>query len=150
MAMMLISHRENHAGPAGAHVVSTASPDHLGDPLLALNLKREIAELWPRVDEAGMGHMAKTLVRQPTLRVSLMVLRRGSVIREHRADAAITLQTLSGRVALSFDDKKLEFGAGEILAAAPRMCHDVEALEDSAVLLTLSWHTTAEASPSWG
>lgn len=147
---MLTSHRENRAGPAAGTPGSNATPDRLGDPLLELNLKREIAELWPRVDETGMGHMAKTLVRQPTLRVSLMVLRSGAIIREHRADAAITLQTLSGRVALSFDDKKIDLGAGEIIAAAPRMCHDVEALEDSAVLLTLSWHPAEGTAPSWG
>ena len=147
---MVTSYRGGHADFAASTAHSSATPEHLGDPLLQLNLKREIAALWPHVDETGMGHMAKTLVRQPTLRVSLMVLRRGSVIREHRADAAITLQTLSGRVALSFGDGKVELAAGEIIAAAPRICHDVEALEDSAVLLTLSWHAGEATAPSWG
>jgi quercetin dioxygenase-like cupin family protein len=125
--------------PAAPAPSSSAHPENLDAPIAELDLNREVAALWPNVDETGMGHMARTLVRQPTLRVVLMVLRSGSVIREHSADGASSLQVLSGRVTLCLPNRKVDLASGQLLAMEARVPHDVEALEDSAVLLTLSW-----------
>jgi quercetin dioxygenase-like cupin family protein len=131
-------------GPGAQPADSSVTPEHLGDPVLKLDLAREVSALWPHVDETGMGHMARSLVRQPTLRVVLMVLRRGSRIREHTADGAFSLQVLSGRIALTLDQRTFELTAGELLAVEKRLPHDVEAFEDSAVLMTLSWQPTSQ------
>ncbi len=119
--------------PAPPHV-----PDrNLEAPTRLLQLPRETAPLHALAREAASGHTARTLVKLRGLRVVLMVMRRGSRIPEHTAEADLSLQCLRGRVALGVQGQRLELGAGELLSLARELPHDVEALEDAELLLTL-------------
>ena len=84
-------------------------------------------------------HTAVTLVKQPGLRVLLLVLERGAVVPEHTAEGDLALQVLRGRIALRLDGEHRRVKAGQLIALRREMAHEVEALEDSELLLHLSW-----------
>jgi len=57
---------------------------------------------------------------------------------EHQTAGPLTLQVLSGLVAFRAGDRTEEVGTGEIIVLESAIGHEVEALEESACLLTLA------------
>jgi quercetin dioxygenase-like cupin family protein len=88
---------------------------------------------------AGGGHAAATVHggRDHALRQTLIGMVAGANLAEHESPGEATLQVLSGRVRLVSHDDSSEAGAGELLVI-PDTRHSVEALEDSALLLTVA------------
>jgi quercetin dioxygenase-like cupin family protein len=85
------------------------------------------------------GQNAKTLVKYDDLRVVLMALKAGARIPEHKANGRISVQVLSGHVRLNAAGRTFDLRPGSLLALDERTPHDVEALDESAVLLTIAW-----------
>ena len=85
------------------------------------------------------GHTARTLVREPDVRIVLVVMKAGARIAEHRADETAAVHALSGYVRLHLPDKTADLPAGRLLVLEPGLQHDVEAVLDSTFLLTLGW-----------
>ena len=56
-------------------------------------------------------------------------------MKEHHADARI----LRGRVRIHLPDQKVELSAGDLMVLDYGTRHDVEALEEGAFLITISW-----------
>jgi len=83
------------------------------------------------------GHTARTLVREPAIRVVLIVMRAGAKIAQHRSQETASIHTLAGHVRLALPDRTVDLPTGRLLVIAPGLPHDVEALGDSAFLLTL-------------
>ena len=54
----------------------------------------------------------------------------------------MTLQALEGHVVLTLPTRKVDMTRGSFFALEPPWPHDLEALEDSVVLLTLRWPGT--------
>jgi quercetin dioxygenase-like cupin family protein len=122
--------------------------DTLSTPILQCNLDEEIENL--HREDAWMketGPSSKTLVKYPDLRVVLLAMKKNMIMREHKTSARISIQTLAGRIHLKLQDRKMDLPAGHLLTLDPDLAHDVEAVEDSAFLLTLSWRgVNSEAS----
>ena len=85
------------------------------------------------------GHTARTLVREPALRIVLVVMEAGARIAEHRAQEITSIQAITGHVRLALIDRSLELAAGRVLVIAPDLRHGIEAVADSSLLLTLAW-----------
>jgi len=85
------------------------------------------------------GHTARTLVRKPDLRIVLVVMKAGARIAEHRADETASIHALSGHLRLRLPDKIADLAGGQLLVLERGLKHDVEAVADSAFLLTLGW-----------
>jgi quercetin dioxygenase-like cupin family protein len=83
------------------------------------------------------GHTARTIVREPDLRIVLVVMRAGSVIKEHKADDTTSVQALMGRMRLRLPERVAALSAGALLVLERGLPHTVEADEDSTFLLTL-------------
>jgi quercetin dioxygenase-like cupin family protein len=94
-----------------------------------------------RNDEAYTrdGHTARTLARERDLRVVLIVMNAAARIAEHRANETATIQVLSGHLRLHLPNGTVELPAGRLLLLEPGVRHDVEAVPESAFLLTLGW-----------
>lgn len=85
------------------------------------------------------GHTARTLVREPDLRIVLIVMKAGSRIDEHEAEDTASIHVLSGHIRLLLPERTVHVPAGQLLVLARGLRHAVEAASDSAFLLTLGW-----------
>src|ERR1700684_1615043 len=113
----------------------------LNTPILQCDLLEEIQSL--HKEDAwlqGTGPSSKTLVKHSDLRIVLLAMRKKMSMHEHRTAARISVQTLAGHIRLRLPDRTVELPAGQLLVLDQCVPHDVEAEEDSAFLLTLSWH----------
>jgi quercetin dioxygenase-like cupin family protein len=89
------------------------------------------------------GYTARTLVREPDLRVVLIVMKAGARMLDHQVERTASVHALSGRLRLHLPGKPVELPAHHLLALEAGVRHDVEALEQSALLLTIGWRDDA-------
>jgi quercetin dioxygenase-like cupin family protein len=85
------------------------------------------------------GQSASTLFKYADLRCVLIALRRGARIREHEAEGRLSLQCVAGRVRVHLDGRAVELTPGQLLVLERCVPHDLEALEESDIVLTLAW-----------
>lgn len=114
-------------------------PRHLDAPVLRLDLASAVEELRRGEPWRVSGHNAKILIKYPDLRVVLIGLKRGASLGEHTSAQRISVHTLEGHVRLKLPDQVVDLPAGTLLGLDRSIAHDLEAVEDSTVLLTLSW-----------
>ena len=105
---------------------------------LEVDLTRELEALH-REPEWKTGHNAKTLVKFDTLRVVFAALKAGSRIPPHQTEGRISIHTVQGRIQVRAEGRTFNLNAGSLVALDQGVRHDVEALEDSAFLLTIAW-----------
>lgn len=60
-------------------------------------------------------------------------------MQKHKTDARTSIHALSGRLLIKLDGQTVELPAGRLLVLEKELSHDVKALEDSALLLSISW-----------
>lgn len=123
-----------------AHAGHKTIEGTLSKSLLEFNLANEIDRL--RQDESWnqtAGRSSETLVKYPDLRIVLIAMKANTRMHEHTAAARISVQTLSGRIKLHLPSESIDLPAGHLLALDECVSHDVEAIEESMFLLTLSW-----------
>lgn len=83
------------------------------------------------------GHTARTLAREADVRLVLVVMKAGAHIAEHHANETASVHALSGHVRLRLPAGVADVPAGRLLLLERGLPHDVEAVLDSAFLLTL-------------
>jgi len=91
----------------------------------------------------GQDRHGITLVREGGIVVVLTRLLSGASLQEHAAHGVATVQVLSGHVEVLVRDDRLDAPTGRLLAFDAKARHEVRALQDSTLLLTL----TAPPSP---
>ena len=113
----------------------------LAGPCLTFDLPYELARLRSEDTYLRTGHNARTLAKYPDTRIVLAVLRAGSRMRTHETDERLVVRPLLGRVRLwlPFGEENEEVDAGGLAVFDRAMSHEIEALEDSAFLLTVTW-----------
>ncbi|MTE17960.1 LuxR family transcriptional regulator [Streptomyces sp. TRM43335] len=92
--------------------------------------------LLAEAEVAEAGRASQTVVEVPGLSVTLMALKEGRGLAEHRAPGAATLLCLTGRVSLSTVDRSWRLEPRELIAI-PGERHRLTAEADSLVLLTV-------------
>ena len=118
-------HRRTHASPA-AEIFAEFD--------LAAEIHRLKAETtW------STGQNARTLVKHDDFRVVLTALKAGARIPEHRTAGRISIHALSGQIQVKASGRTFRLRAGGLLALDRSVPHEVEALEESAFLLTIAW-----------
>ncbi len=96
----------------------------------------EVNRLKSKLDASGGDRIAERLVKDYGLNVMLMCLRRGARLHEHHTKGPLTVQVISGRVSFAVAATPHEVAPGVIFALDREVLHSIEALEDSALLLT--------------
>ncbi|MFE5791538.1 cupin [Streptomyces sp. NPDC056503] len=84
---------------------------------------------------APHGRSAHRVLHDGVLRQTVIAMTAGTVLDEHNAPAAASLQVLSGRVRLTTHSGGDELAAGT-LRMIPKERHGLTAVDDSVVLLT--------------
>ena len=85
------------------------------------------------------GHYAKTLFKKSDLRIVLISLEKSAKMTDHHADGTISVQVLKGSIRFTVQGNAHDLRPGNVLALSASIKHEVEALEESAFLLTVSW-----------
>lgn len=95
-------------------------------------------ELLERARAASSGHAADTIVggHELSLRQTLVAMVAGSALAEHASPGEATLFVLHGRVKLTAGESSWETRSGDLLVI-PDSRHDVAAIDDSTLLLTV-------------
>lgn len=133
------STQPSHPRPAGETSGSRQRPpQQLAGPILAFDLQREQEQLRQEESYRGGDRNAKTLVKEHRLSVVLTVMKQGTRLREHTAPGPISVQTLTGHIRLHALGDTIDLPIGHVVTLGTDIAHDVEAVEESAFLLTIA------------
>jgi quercetin dioxygenase-like cupin family protein len=104
-----------------------------------LSLDARVREHLERAAASSTGRSAETVYggHEHTLRQTLIALRAGTTLAEHENPGEATVLVLRGRVRLHSGDEAWEGMAGDLLLVPPAR-HSLQALEDTAALLTVA------------
>ena len=106
--------------------------------LAHFDLLREMADSeqckpWPS------GIHARTLYKKQDFRVVLICMEAGAQMKEHHVDGTSSVQILKGQIRYSTQGQVYELRAGSLLTLGASIKHEVEAMEETGFLLTISW-----------
>lgn len=118
------SHRRPHASA-------------MAGPFLEFDVPAEVERLHTETTWST-GHNARTLVKFDNLRVVLIALQADARIAEHKADGRISIHVLSGHIQLEAAGRTFNLRAGGLVALDHGVRHHVDAVEESAFLLTIA------------
>lgn len=113
----------------------------LSEEIIRYNLSSELEKLkgaasWRRES----GRSAETLVKYNEFRIVLVRMKPGSYMSQHKAEGPISIQAIQGKIRVHLPGDRMEnLAPGDLLTLDRCLEHDVEALEESAFLLTIAW-----------
>lgn len=113
------------------------------DDFAQFDLTREIADSESKKPWQA-GHYAKTLFKKVDFRVVLITMEASSKMKEHHADGTISVHVLKGQMRFTMQGKTHDLPVGSLFTLAASIKHELEALQDSAFLLTISWPSEQE------
>ncbi|MGE5644940.1 MAG: hemerythrin domain-containing protein [Acidobacteriota bacterium] len=122
----------------GAGVAPVRTPEPTGAPALAFDVNECIERLMLEKNWQA-GRDSQTIVKYADFRIVLTVLRAGSHLHEHHAAGPVSVHTIRGHIRMRVEGRTVDLSAGHVLALDRAVPHDVEAVEDSAFLLTIAW-----------
>lgn len=118
----------------------------LAHPPLVIELTEALRLVREKEEWRSTGRAASTLMKTPYRRATLLVLRKGAVLARHRTRGAVLLHVLSGRIRVGTESARVEVGAASLVSLDPQAPHDVEALEESELLLLVVKESNEDAA----
>ena len=120
--------------PTGKEV--TRIPQLASSPL-QFNLGEELQHLRAQVSwHRSTGRSSKTLVKYPDFHLVLVLMKANTRMNRHHVDGRFSIQALQGRIRVRIGEESIEVSAGEMVVLDYGISHEVEALDESAFLLT--------------
>ena len=113
----------------------------LANEVIRRNIGSELQKLkkapsWQRES----GRSSETLVKYEEFRIVLVRMKSGSYMSHHRAEGPISIQAIQGKIRIHLPEDRIEdLEPGDLLTLDRCLEHDVEAVEESAFLLTIAW-----------
>lgn len=113
----------------------------ISEEIIRYNLGSELEKLkraasWRRES----GRSAETLVKYNEFRIVLVRMKPGSYMSQHKAEGPISIHAIQGKVRVHLSEDRMEdLAPGDLLTLDRCLEHDVEAMEESAFLLTIAW-----------
>ena len=87
------------------------------------------------VEPGRLGH--STVLASPGVRVIVLTFEAGFTLKKHSAPKILLMQALDGCLRVSADGQVTELVPGALLRLDANLEHEVEALEESRLMLTL-------------
>ena len=110
----------------------------MAEQIMEFDLPAEIHRLQAETTWST-GQNARTLIKYDDFRVVLTALQAKMRIPEHKADGRISVHVLTGHIRIRASGRTFSLRTGALLAIDQGVPHGVEALEESAFLLTIAW-----------
>lgn len=110
----------------------------LAEPFMEFNLESEVHRLKAETTWST-GQNARTLVKYEDLRVVLIALQRDARLSEHQTEGRVSVHVISGHVQVRASGRTFNLRTGGLLTLDPAIRHDVTAIDESAILLTIAW-----------
>lgn len=117
----------------------------LAEEVIRHNIGKELERLedassWQRES----GRSSETLVKYDEFRIVLVRMKPGSYMSHHKAEGPISIHGIKGKIRVHLPEDRMEdLKPGDLLTLDRCLEHDVEALEESAFLLTIAWPENA-------
>lgn len=100
-------------------------------PVIVIDDIRELSPMMPD----KLGHT--TALKSPDARIVVLTFPAGHVLKEHSAAKTLLMQALDGRLRVTVGDQVVELVPGGIIRLDKLERHEVEAVEESRLMLTL-------------
>ena len=137
MTMVPIADTGGHMAPTNKH--DYLRTHQISGPLLQFRLAGVEAALREQAAVLSTtGRVGKTLVKEGALRITQVVLRKGSPLGSHQIAGPVSIQVLRGRLRLTTTDGELELEPGDLVALDAGVAHAAEALSDCVLLITMA------------
>lgn len=100
-------------------------------PHFIRKIKQE--EAWQKNDRNVI-----TLLKTNFLRIVLIALHKGAILKKHTVPQMLSVQVLEGKMKFITDVQTIELAAGDVIALYDGIAHTVVATEETVFLLTLT------------
>jgi quercetin dioxygenase-like cupin family protein len=121
-------------------------PKKLDQPMMAFAIAEEISKIKADHPSTSEGKRSAVLAKNEHVSIVLAVLARGEALEEHQTEGQITVTVVQGAIRFDALNERVRLNAGGLLTLRPGIRHSVEALEDSAFVITVCAPTKAPAS----
>ena len=121
-------------------------PKKLDQPMMAFAIAEEISKIKADQRSANQGKRSVVLAKNEHVSIVLAVLARDEVLQAHETEGQITVTVVQGAIRFDALNEGVRLTAGGLLTLRPGIRHSVEALEDSAFLITVCAPTKTLAS----
>ena len=111
----------------------------LSGPCMCFDLAAETKKLRREGIWDIESHNAIALAKYDDLRVVLIAMKAGSRMEGHKAYGSISIHSLTGRLRLHLPDRAVDIAAENLVILGRSQPHNIEALENSSFLLSVSW-----------
>jgi quercetin dioxygenase-like cupin family protein len=139
--------RENEVSSMGKTTGTYIKPpQHLAAKVISFDVRYEADVLLGEARYLPDRRSTKTLIHLPHIRVTLTAACAGVSTGWHRAHAPVSIQCLSGLARLHTREQEIELREDLLATLDSEVEHDLEALTDTALLLTFSWTSRAAAA----
>jgi len=117
-----------------------ATTEHrvMNQPKMIFDIPNELREMKAGEQWKTSHRGAKTLLKNDAMRIALVALSKGMRVDEHKAEGAITVSVAEGSVRFTANGEDTVLAAGALLTLAGGIPHAVEALEESAFVVTIA------------
>lgn len=105
---------------------------HPVNGIASLNIADEIGRLKRGPQWVAGDRVAESLAKNSEISVTLLLLKQGAILKEHRARGTVALTIMTGSIRLN----GATLGAGTVAVIDHEAPHAVEALTESALVLT--------------
>lgn len=117
--------------------MATTTRRTLDKSLMTFDIPAEIEKLKQGAQWKTSHRGAVTLAKNPHLRIVLVVLSKGVRIHEHHAEGPITVSVVEGSILFRATEHENSLSSGGLLTLAGGIPHEVEAVEESAFVITV-------------
>lgn len=101
------------------------------------DLKEAVQKLRSEPHPAPRGHRQIAIYHYGALTKVLFAFDKESVLEEHSANGIVSIHVLRGHLTVGAEGKDYELKEDEVLVMAPNVPHDVRAVEESEMLLSV-------------
>jgi quercetin dioxygenase-like cupin family protein len=98
----------------------------------------EARSVLDEANEAGARRSARTLVKDGPLRLTLVGIKAGASLRDHKAGGPVNIHVLEGDIDVKVGERTERLQKGRSVVLASDVAHSLQAQSDSVLLLTIA------------